>query len=125
VVSAGGEDPSHVAFNLLRTRVYREFRDKGWRSLAITSPTAGYGKTMVAVNLALSLARQPDCRTVLLDLDLRRSAVAKTLGIDTGGSLGDVLAGEGDLRDCFVTVGDGLAVGCNHRSLRNSGDLLG
>ena len=65
IVSFTMTDPSHVAFNVLRTKVQKALQDNGWKSLAITSPTAGCGKTTVAINLALSLARQPHCRTLL------------------------------------------------------------
>ena len=39
-----------------------------WQVLAITSPTAGCGKTLTAINLALSVARQPECSALLVDM---------------------------------------------------------
>jgi Mrp family chromosome partitioning ATPase len=68
-------------------------RSGGWRILAITSPTPGCGKTLTALNLAFSIARQPDQPVLLVDLDLQKPQVADSLGLildGTGGAL-DVL----------------------------------
>jgi Mrp family chromosome partitioning ATPase len=46
------------------------------------SATNGEGKTLTAINLALSLAAEPNQAVMLLDLDLRRPAVARTLGLN-------------------------------------------
>ena len=69
-------------FDMMRTRILRAMRQNGWRSMGVTSPTADCGKTTVTLNLAFSLAHQPDLRTVLVDLDLRRPSVAAQLGLD-------------------------------------------
>jgi capsular exopolysaccharide synthesis family protein len=49
--------------------------------VAVTSPSVGDGKTTTAINLAGSLAESPDTRVLLVDLDLRRAAVARSLGL--------------------------------------------
>ena len=81
LVSLSRSDNSHVAFDMMRTRMIQLMRAKNWTTVAITSPTAGCGKTTVSLNLTFSLANQRDCRTLLVDLDLRKPQVAKTLGI--------------------------------------------
>ena len=72
IITRERQNPAYVAFDVLRTRILRAFSKHGWSRVGITSPTKGCGKTFTAANLALSLARQKDCRTVLMDLDLRR-----------------------------------------------------
>jgi Mrp family chromosome partitioning ATPase len=124
IVSFTRTDPSFVAFNMLRTNIYKTMKDNGWRGLAITSPTAGCGKTMVAVNLALSLARSPDCRVVLVDLDLKRPAVAKTLGIHSTRYISEHLEGRATLSECFVRTDDNLYFGLNQYSIRDSSETL-
>ena len=126
VVSFAMRDPSHVAFNLLRTRVRKVLQDNNWRTLAVTSPTPGCGKTMVALNLALSLARAPDCRVVLIDLDLKKPAVARTLGISATAtaSIGRYLEGNAEAKDCFVQVNQNLIVGVNGHSVQHSSELI-
>ncbi|MBI4046584.1 MAG: exopolysaccharide biosynthesis protein, partial [Devosia nanyangense] len=38
-------DAAHVPIDMLRTRVAAMMEEKGWKTLAVTSPTAGCGKT--------------------------------------------------------------------------------
>src|SRR5262245_49541868 len=81
IVTTTRVNRAHVAFDMLRTRVLQSMRQNKWNSVAITSPTAGCGKTVLSLNLAFSLSNQKDCRTVLIDLDLRRPQVAKSVGL--------------------------------------------
>lgn len=94
VISAGRDDPAHVAFDVLRTRLLAALRENGWRRVAITSPTPDCGKTFLAANLAVSLSRQDHIRTLLMDLDLRRPSLAQTLGVKDPGRMGGFLAGD-------------------------------
>src|SRR6185312_5817642 len=84
IVSFARTDPAYLAFDMMRTKIVRSAHDEKWQSLGITSPTAGCGKSTVALNLALSLAKQHDLRVVLVDLDLRRPRLAKILGHEPG-----------------------------------------
>ena len=86
IVTFADADPAHVTFDMMRTKLLRAMRPNGWTSVGITSPAAGCGKTTLRINLAFSLAHQADLRTVLVDLDLRRPAVARELGLP--GALG-------------------------------------
>ena len=81
IVAYDGKDPRSRPFDLLRTEILSSMDLKGWKVLAVTSPTSGCGKTLVAVNLALSMARQSECQVCLVDLDLRRPQVATYSGI--------------------------------------------
>lgn len=81
VVAYDGKDIRSRPFDILRTEVMRSMDLKGWKTLAVTSPTPGCGKTLTAVNLALSLARQPEREVFLADLDLRKPHVAACLGL--------------------------------------------
>jgi capsular exopolysaccharide synthesis family protein len=124
IVSYGMTDPNHVAFNLLRTKIYKVMKANGWKSLAVLSPTPGCGKTTVSLNLAFSMSRQASCRTVVIDLDLKKSAMAKALGVKPKGSLGDYLEGKVDAEDCFLQVTDNLFVGINATSVKYSSEHL-
>lgn len=124
VVAVAMTDPSHVAFNLLRTKVLKTLTTHHWKTLAITSPTAGCGKTMIAANLAFSLARAPNCPTVLIDLDLRRPGLAATLGVKSPGSIGAYLQGQDEAENCFVRVGQNLIVGLNADIARDASELM-
>jgi capsular exopolysaccharide synthesis family protein len=65
----------------LRLTVERLARTREAKVIAISSPAAGDGKTVTAINLAGALARGSDERVLLIDADLRRPAIAKQLGL--------------------------------------------
>lgn len=81
IVAYDGKDPRSRSFDMLRTEVLRVMDLEGWRTLAVTSPTPNCGKTFTAVNLALSMARQPERQVLLADLDLRKPHLAGCLGL--------------------------------------------
>jgi protein-tyrosine kinase len=81
IVAYDGQDLFSRSFDMLRTEVLRSMDLKGWNTLAVTSPTPSCGKTLTAVNLALSMARQPERQVLLVDLDLRKPHVAGCLGL--------------------------------------------
>jgi capsular exopolysaccharide synthesis family protein len=67
----------------LRLTIERLRRGRTLQVIAVTSPAAGEGKTLTAINLAGALARgAEDARVLLIDADLRRPAVARQLAID-------------------------------------------
>lgn len=59
--------------------------------IAVTSATAGEGKSMTAVNLAASLACEFDHTVLLVDADLRRPSVHRYLGLGSHKGLSDCL----------------------------------
>ena len=61
-------------------------------SVAISSPSPGEGKSLVAANLALSFA-DAGLRTVLVDGDTRRGALHEIFGLEGTPGLTDYLAG--------------------------------
>jgi Mrp family chromosome partitioning ATPase len=105
IVSFDKADPASRAFDMLRTRVMQKMDERGWRTLAITSPGPEAGKTLVAVNLAMSIAHQTQKTVMLVDFDLRKPKVASYLGLPFGTSLNDVLEGKGELSDALVNPG--------------------
>jgi Mrp family chromosome partitioning ATPase len=104
IVAHDGQDPRSLPFDILRTEVLREMDLKGWKTLAITSPTPGCGKTFMAINLALSMARVPERQVSLLDFDLRRPQVGRTLNLRATEGVTDVLEGRLDADEATVNV---------------------
>lgn len=77
----------------LRLTIERLARSRDMKVIAISSPAAGDGKTVTAINLAGALARGGDDRVLLIDADLRRPSVARQLAMtDAGRGLADALA---------------------------------
>lgn len=111
-------------FNVLRTKLLQQMRANNWRRLAITSPGAGCGKSTLALNLAFSLGRQPELRTILAEIDLRRPSLARMLGLRGGHNFARVLQGGAEARDHMVRHGPNLALATNHGPVRNPAELL-
>ncbi len=83
-------------FRTLRSRLYQFRSNKPLRTILVTSSTAGEGKTFVASNLAQAIVRQPNCRALLIDADLRCSRLHLTLGAPAAPGLSDYLQGGAD-----------------------------
>lgn len=97
--------PASWAFDVLRTQVLQQMEEKGWRTLAITSPSVESGKTLVAINLAMSIAQQTNRTALLVDFDLRRPKVAANLGLRRKTSLNEVLEDGVDVALAMVNPG--------------------
>ena len=95
--------PGSVAAEQYRSLYYRLERLREQRPMklvAFTSATSGEGKTVTAVNLALTSARaNPDRRILLVDADLRRGRVAEVLGFRARPGLSELLSGDAELRE--------------------------
>jgi len=102
IISHDITDPRSRAFDMLRTQVLQSMDLKGWKTLAVTSPTPACGKTLTALNLAISIARQPDRSVLLVDLDFRKPQVAACLGLKCDDGVLSVLEGRTTLSDAII-----------------------
>lgn len=80
-------------FDVLRTKILLQMEQNGWKRLAITSPTSRCGKSTMACNLTMSLSRQLDMRSILLDFDLGSPSIQKMLNFTSERRIGDWLNG--------------------------------
>lgn len=92
------------AFRLLRTQCLRAMESQGARTMAVTSPHYGDGKTTIALNLAISIAQDLKQTVLLVDLDLRKPSVTSYLGLRPAAGLSDYLAGQTELSDCLIRL---------------------
>jgi Mrp family chromosome partitioning ATPase len=99
--------PGAKAFDLLRTQVLQAMEKHEWRILAVTSPTPACGKTFTALNLALSMARQPESSVLLVDLDLQKPQVSQRLGLTPATGLRALLDGQASLHEAVSHVSAG------------------
>ena len=101
-------EPSE-AYRTLRTAIHLGTTGD-IRSILLTSPTPGDGKSTTASNLAIALA-QAGHRTILLDADLRKPVQHKIFEVDGSAGIADVLAGRRKLKEVVLrTAVDGLYV---------------
>jgi capsular exopolysaccharide synthesis family protein len=104
-----GDSMSEVseAFRAIRTMIHFSAAREA-RTLLVTSPTCGEGKSTCSSNLAISLA-QAGHRTLLVDCDLRRPIQHRIFHVDGSAGISDVMTGNARLRDAIrPTSVDGL-----------------
>lgn len=117
---------SITPYKMLRTRVLQKMDKNNWRILAVTASHEGAGKTITAINLAITIARSGGRSVYLLDLDLRKPGIARTLGIgDISAGVGDYLSGDRKLKEILWSIGvDNLFVVPGQGRFDNSSELL-
>lgn len=113
-------------YKMLRTRVLQQLKTKDWRTIAITSTERGAGKTVTAINLAITLALNGGHDIYLMDLDLRNPGIAECLGLpDESTGLGCFLDGRVEHDSLLWNVGvDRLKVLPSWGQFTNSSELL-
>ena len=113
-----------VAFDIARTRTLRVLQEKGWKRVAVTSPTPACGKSTISLNLALSLARQKDVRAILIEADMRRPTLTWLLGHRSRRSVDELLTGQADFSDCALRIGENLAIVTQSQPTKEASDIL-
>ena len=94
--------PEAEALRSLCTSMMLSNVDRAPQVVLVVSSFPGEGKTTVAMNLAMAMARQGS--TCLVDADLRRGRVADAFGINTGVGLTDVLSNSIPLEEILVNA---------------------
>jgi capsular exopolysaccharide synthesis family protein len=102
VVSAFENGEFTDAYKILSTQILHKLQDNRWNALAITSPNAGEGKTLTAINLAISLAKEVTYTVLLVDADLRDPSVHRYFGLQPELGLSDYLLHDAALADMLI-----------------------
>jgi protein-tyrosine kinase len=114
-----------AAYRMIRARLQNLISTNEWTTLALTSPDAGEGKSVTALNLALSFSRDESRRIFLIDLDMRNPTICKYLGVRPPQSLVDYLTGTCPPQDVFFSIGnDNLAIAGNSETTDQASELL-
>lgn len=111
----------------IRNKIIKLCADQKINSVMVASTTTNEGKTTVAANLAIALAKK-HYRTVIIDCDLRNPTVRQQLNIPESCSLGivDVITGGCSLQDAIVkTKKNGLYVLPGTIPVNNASELMG
>jgi protein-tyrosine kinase len=102
VVSAFENGEFSDAYKILSTQILHKLQDNRWNALAVTSPNAGEGKTLTAINLAISLAKEVTYTVLLVDADLRDPSVHRYFGLQPELGLSDYLLHDAALADLLI-----------------------
>lgn len=105
VVAMLKHDPMAEVFRMLRTKVLKKLRENNWNSFAITAPTQGAGKSMVAANLAIAMSMEVNQTVLLVDLDLRYPKLHWYFDLNVKKGLRDYLMDDTQLEEIMVNPG--------------------
>jgi capsular exopolysaccharide synthesis family protein len=112
------------AFRSLRTSLVFTSGGESTRVVAVTSTQPLEGKTTTACNLALALALGGS-RVLLIDADMRRPGLHKTMGLQNGAGLSHLLVGQSRVREVIQRTADpNLFVITAGRTPPNPSELL-
>ncbi|MEM6639995.1 MAG: CpsD/CapB family tyrosine-protein kinase [Pseudomonadota bacterium] len=113
------------AYRMLRTRTLQRMKENQWTSLMVTSPGMEEGKSLTAVNLAISMAREVSHTVLLVDLDLRRPGIHEFFGYEPEAGLVDVLESKANMSDALFNPSvERLVVLPSKRRVDNSSEIL-
>ena len=123
-----GFDPCEFtdAYKMLRTQVLQRLDENNWNVLAVTSPGTGEGKTLTALNLAVSLAMEVKHTVLLVDANLRHPSLHEQLGLPGSPGLSDYLSKDTPLSELFVHPRgiDHLTILPGGHAMLNSAEML-
>jgi len=104
VAAISGDNAVAEQYRALCTRIAHADQDAPIHVILVTSPGAGEGKSVTAANLALTMAREYQRPTCIIDANLRSPMLQQLFGLPEGPGLSDVLAGRASLEDALTTI---------------------
>jgi capsular exopolysaccharide synthesis family protein len=96
--------PAAERYRSLRARIAQAEGDTPRRVLLVTSPSREDGRTVTVGNLAISMAQEFECRSVVVDADLRHARLHTLLGLAREPGLVDVVTGGARLDEALVSL---------------------
>lgn len=107
-------DPSSMVaeqFKRLRTYVIRPGMENSPKTILVTSSMQGEGKSMIAINLAITIAVDLNSNALIVDCDLRNPSLSRWFGFREQKGLSNYLLGEAGLPELLVkTAVDKLTI---------------
>lgn len=126
IISLFCDDETADQVKILRTQILKRVKALGGNSLLITSANPGEGKTLTAINLAVSIAQELDRTVLLVDANLRKPMIHRYMGLSADFGLSDHLTRQVGISECLVNPGiQKLTVLPGGRPINNSSEILG
>jgi capsular exopolysaccharide synthesis family protein len=108
-VLIAGLSPQSLAaeqYRALRTRLGRTEGAAALRTVMITSPQKGEGKSVTSANLALTMAQELQRRVIIVEADLRKPSLGHLFNLPAGPGLAEYLIGSAELKDVMKFLPD-------------------
>ena len=114
-------------YRTLRTNIQGINSKNPIKAITITSSIHGEGKTITAINLAISMAHDLGKKNILLvDADLRRARISRYLGVNAELGLADLIANGTNIDEALLNIGiDNLTILPAGKIPNNPAELLG
>jgi len=113
------------SYKMLRTQIMQRTRPNGWNTIMITSALPNEGKTLTAINLALTFAKEFNHTVLLVDCDLRNQSVHNVLGIKSERGLINALLENHPLQDLIIWPGiEKFSLISGGRTISESSEVL-
>lgn len=111
-------------YRTIRNNIHYAANGSKVRSLLVTSPSEGEGKSTTTVNLAVCMAQRGD-RVLIIDVHFRNPIINKIFNVQTSPGLSNVLGQQLEIRDAiYNTEVEGLDILPSGQRFYNSTELL-
>lgn len=113
-------------YRVLRTQILNRTRETGGNLIMITSALPGEGKTLTAINLAFTFAREFKQTVLLVDCDLKKQSIHDIMGIKSDKGLVDHLLGDCPAGDLFIWPAiEKLTLISGGKTVNESSEIMG
>lgn len=113
-------------FRRLRTFIIKPGLDRSPRTILVTSALSGEGKSLIALNLAITIAIELHSHCLVVDCDLRNPSLSRFFGLHEQRGLSDYLMGQVELPDILIrTSVDKLSILSGGSIQDNPVELIG
>jgi protein-tyrosine kinase len=119
------DSPEINYYKILREQIYLLTREQGWNTVMVTSVQPGEGKTLTAINLSLTFAKEYNQTVLLVDCDFQKQKIHKYLGIASDKGLIDYLINDSPLNDLILWPGiEKMSLISGGKTVKESTELL-
>ncbi|BBO68380.1 hypothetical protein DSCA_23100 [Desulfosarcina alkanivorans] len=125
-VALSADFPEVEYYKVLRTQLRHIGKKKDWNTMMVTSVSPGEGKTVTAINLSATFAREYSQTVLLVDADLQMQSIHRYLGYPSQVGLLDYLEGDVPLHDIIAWPGiEKFTLISGGRMIEDSSELMG
>lgn len=125
-VAFQGDTPETECYRILRSQILQRTGGENGRTVMVTSALPGEGKTLTAINLALTFAKEFKQTSLLVDCDLKQQRIHEVIGFPSDKGLVDYLIDDCPIFELFVWPGiEKMTVISGGKMINESSELLG